>query len=76
MQRTTLRRRPASRGTAHGLSATGAAVVDQPYGFTDREYDAESGLYYYRARHYDPATGRFLQEDPPGFAAGDLNLYR
>lgn len=53
-----------------------AAVVDQPYGFTGREYDAESGLYFYRARHYDPATGRFLQEDPLGFDAGDLNLYR
>jgi RHS repeat-associated protein len=35
-----------------------------PYGFAGREYDAESGLYYMRARHYDPATGRFLRPDP------------
>ncbi|MCL6508391.1 MAG: RHS repeat-associated core domain-containing protein, partial [Bryobacteraceae bacterium] len=33
-------------------------------------------LYYYRARYYDPHTGRFLSEDPIGFAAGDSNLSR
>jgi RHS repeat-associated protein len=32
--------------------------------FTGREYDAETGLYYFRARYYDPDLGRFLQEDP------------
>ena len=47
----------------------------QDRGFTGREFDDETGLYYYRARHYDPALGRFLQSDPLGFAAGDLNLY-
>jgi RHS repeat-associated protein len=30
---------------------------------------------YYRARYYDPTVGRFLSEDPIGFAAGDLDLY-
>jgi RHS repeat-associated protein len=35
----------------------------QPYMFTSRESDPESGLYYYRERFYDPAIGRFLQED-------------
>lgn len=30
---------------------------------------------YYRARHYDAALGQFIQRDPIGFAAGDLNLY-
>jgi len=33
----------------------------QDYGFTGREFDGESGLYHYRARHYDPGAGRFLQ---------------
>jgi len=51
------------------------ALTDQDYGFTGREYDAETGLYYFRARHYDPELGRFLQSDPLGFSAGDLNLY-
>ena len=50
--------------------------VDNPFAFTGREFDAESGLYYYRARYYDPNAGRFLSEDPIGFAAGDFNLYR
>ncbi len=44
--------------------------------FTGHEWDSEIGLYYYRARYYDPATGRFLTEDPMGFAAGDTNLFR
>ncbi len=50
--------------------------IANPFTYTAREFDAESGLYYYRARYYDPATGRFLSEDPTGFAARDLNLYR
>ena len=46
------------------------------YLFTGREYDARAGLQYNRARWYDPRTGRFLSEDPIGFAGGDVNLYR
>ncbi|HEY4759386.1 MAG TPA: RHS repeat-associated core domain-containing protein, partial [Thermoguttaceae bacterium] len=38
--------------------------------FTGREWDADAGLYYYRARWYDANTGQFLSEDPLGFAAG------
>jgi len=30
---------------------------------------------YYRARYYDPQTGRFINEDPVGFAGGQANLY-
>jgi RHS repeat-associated protein len=44
--------------------------------FTGRELDSETGLYYYRARYYDPAMGRFLSEDPIGFQGGDANIYR
>jgi RHS repeat-associated protein len=43
--------------------------------FTGREFDAETGLYYYRARYYNPTIGRFLQTDPTGYADG-LNLYQ
>lgn len=48
----------------------------QPYSFTVREYDSETGLYYYRARYYDPQIGRFISKDPIGFAGGDVNLFR
>lgn len=50
-------------------------ALQQPYGYTGREYDAESGLYYYRARSYDPATGMFVQSDPIGFGGGTMALY-
>jgi RHS repeat-associated protein len=42
--------------------------------FTGRELDSESGLYYYRARYYDPYLGRFISEDPIGFDGG-INFY-
>ncbi len=54
---------------------TNAAQGDR-FKFTGREYDSATGLYHYRARWYDPGTGRFLSEDPLRFAAGDSNLYR
>ncbi len=50
--------------------------VANPYTFTAREFDAESGLYYYRARYYDALTGRFVSEDPLRFGAGATNLNR
>ncbi|XXF80123.1 RHS repeat-associated core domain-containing protein [Myxococcaceae bacterium GXIMD 01537] len=45
------------------------------HAFTAREWDAETGLYYHRARYYDPKLGRFISEDPKGFRA-DINFYR
>ena len=42
--------------------------------YTGRELDRETGLYYYRARYYDPEIGRFVSEDPLRFAAG-VNFY-
>jgi RHS repeat-associated protein len=44
--------------------------------FTGREYQPAFGIYEYRNRAYHPGLGRFLSEDPMGFAAGDTNLYR
>lgn len=40
------------------------SAVGNPYLFTGRRLDSETGLYYYRARYYEPAMGRFLQRDP------------
>jgi RHS repeat-associated protein len=44
------------------------------YAFTGRDWDPETGLYYYRARYYDPKLGRFISEDPIGLTGG-LDLY-
>ena len=47
---------------------------EQPYTYTGREFDAESGLYYYRNRYVDSKTGRFLTRDPLGISRGP-NVY-
>src|SRR5205814_10085963 len=44
--------------------------------YTGREWIAELGIYDYRHRMYHPGLGRFLQSDPTGFDAGDMNLFR
>jgi RHS repeat-associated protein len=40
------------------------------------ESGSETDLYYNRARYYDPATGRFLSEDPLRFGADWGSFYR
>lgn len=47
-----------------GADITTMPMVENFYTFTGREYDKESGLYYYRARYLDSETGRFIQSDP------------
>lgn len=46
-----------------------------PFQFTGRTR-ASNNVFYYRARFYNSQTGRFINEDPIGFAGGDVNLYR
>jgi RHS repeat-associated protein len=41
--------------------------------YTAREND-QTGLYYYRARYYDPVLKRFVSEDPIGLGGG-TNVY-
>ncbi len=41
-----------------------------------REWDSETGMYFYRARYYSPDLKRFTSEDPIRFASGDVNFYR
>ena len=50
------------------------ARTGNPLLFTGREHDSETGLYYYRARYYDPEIGRFITEDSLRFEAG-VNFY-
>jgi RHS repeat-associated protein len=44
--------------------------------FTGREWLSDLAIYDYRHRAHSPLLGRWLQPDPIGFAAGDLNVYR
>jgi len=37
------------------------------------ELDVEAGLQYSQARHYDPTVGRWINQDPIGYEAGDAN---
>ena len=65
--------------TSYAYDAWGTIIqqtgtVETPYTYTGREFDAETGLYYYRSRYYDPTIGRFLQKDPIGFVGG-INVY-
>jgi len=46
----------------------------QPYGFTGRRLDGESGLWYFRARYFDDQLGRFISRDPLGYVDG-MSLY-
>ena len=52
------------------------SAVDHLFGYTSRDWDEDADLQYNRARWYDPATGRWMSQDPIGFNAGDANLFR
>lgn len=50
-------------------------LIKNPFAFTSREWDEEFDLYNFRARYYSPNIGRFIQEDPIGWKAGNGNFY-
>jgi len=56
------------------LTASTGSITN-PFQYTGRELDSETGLYYYRSRYYDTIAGRFIREDPLRFKAG-INYYR
>jgi RHS repeat-associated protein len=53
---------PAARATVGG------------WAFTGREWDVDTGLFYYRARYYSAILGRFVSSDPAGLKGG-MNRY-
>jgi RHS repeat-associated protein len=59
---------------AYGMPTTLTSPIGNPYLFTGRQLDAETGIYFYRARYYDPVKGRFLQREPEEYL-GSMNLY-
>lgn len=53
----------------------GDLPIENPYLFSGREFDRESGLYYHRARYYNPQIGRFLSEEPLSIDGPNLYWY-
>jgi len=58
----------------YGSQSASGMTTTNSYAYTGREFDG-LGVDYYRARYYNPTTGRFLSEDPMGFAGSGANLY-
>ena len=50
--------------TPYGSIFSNTGTEDFPQKFTGQIFDAETGLYFYNARYYDPHLGRFTQPDP------------
>ena len=63
--------------TPFGIIADQVETVPQPFKFVGQHgvMTEPNGLYYMRARFYDPNIGRFISEDPLGFGGGGINLY-
>jgi RHS repeat-associated protein len=49
--------------TFSATCATGEVLRSRSY-YRAEQYDSDLGLYYLRARYYNPLTGRFLSRDP------------
>jgi len=55
-----------------GNLTASSGTLTNSFRYTARESDTETGLYYYRARYYDPSTERFVSEDPLGPRNSDV----
>jgi RHS repeat-associated protein len=49
---------------AYGATTASSETIANPLRYAGEYQDAETGLYYLRARYYDPATQQFLSRDP------------
>ena len=62
----------AVEGTLRSQGVTGSTE----YLFAAQQYDADLGMYYLRARYYDPEVARFISKDPfPGFLVSPASLH-
>ncbi|MGB8582166.1 MAG: RHS repeat-associated core domain-containing protein [Candidatus Sulfotelmatobacter sp.] len=57
-----------------GKLTASTGTIGNPFQYTGREFDPETGIYEYRARYYDESVGRFISEDPIRFRGG-INFY-
>jgi RHS repeat-associated protein len=58
-----------------GNITTSAGAFVNPFQYTGRDTDSETGLLYYRARYYDSQIGRFFREDPKKDVIRGMNFY-
>ena len=56
------------------LTASSGSIVNR-FQYTGRDFDSETGIFYYRSRYYDSMSGRFLSEDPIGFDGDGVDFY-
>jgi RHS repeat-associated protein len=61
--------------TGNGVRTDSNAGVGDGYGYTGAWSDSNTGLQLNGRRWYDPKQGRWISEDPIGFAGGLSNLY-
>ena len=68
-----------SNGIDYNYNAYGTELYNcssaNPIGYRNYYYDSETGLYYLKARYYDPTTGQFTQEDTVQDDNLQYNLY-
>jgi len=57
-----------------GSTTTSGNSSSNTFVFTGRENDG-TGLYFMRARYFNPVLGRFISQDPAGFRGRQSNLY-
>ncbi|TWT40527.1 tRNA3(Ser)-specific nuclease WapA precursor [Phycisphaerae bacterium RAS1] len=57
------------------VNASASPELDQPFRFSTRPFDTETGFGSWPFRYYDPRTGRWLSRDPH-HEHGGANLYR
>lgn len=55
-----------------GIGRVHVERVENNIRFQGQYYDAETGLHYNRFRHYDPAAGCYVNQDPIGLAGGEV----
>jgi RHS repeat-associated protein len=51
---------------AFGNLIASSGTTPNAYLYRGEQFDPDLGLYYLRARYYNPATGRFMSRDPQG----------
>ncbi len=66
-------------GTSHAYGPFGQTTMSgtastNPLQYTGREMDS-TGLYFMRARYYNPVLQRFISQDPIGLSGGQVNFY-